>query len=133
MTRDFMLNLHHGLSKKGASMLLISSKGRVISFTLPRPMRPRDFCREWFNATPDDEKEWGYRQKCIKLLAEVVGLEQHTVDRWGKGIEFAKMPPQYENTLSYAISLKRVIEAAATGNPTILQAVIDQLKSQADK
>lgn len=111
-------------------MLLFLGKGRVTSFTLPQSMKPREFCRQWFNASSEDEKEWGYRQKCIKLLADVIGLEQHTVDRWGKGVDFPKMPPQYENTLSYALSLKRVIEAASTGNPGILQAVIEQLRSQ---
>jgi len=100
-----------------------------MSFSLPNKMKPREFCRQWFNASEEGEQEWGYRQKCIKLLAEVIGLEQHTVDRWGKGVDFPKMPEQYKNTLSYAIALKRVVEAAGTGNPVILQAVIDQLRS----
>lgn len=105
-------------------------QGKGRSFNLPIPMKPREFCRQWFSATQEQEQEWGYRRKCIKLLAEVIGLETDTVDRWGAGVDFPKMPEQYENTLSYALSLKKVIEAAATGNMGILQAVVDQITSQ---
>ncbi len=95
-------------------------------------MKPREFCREWFSASEEDEKAWGYRKKCVQLLADIIGLEVDTVERWGSGVEFAKMPPQYERTLAYAVSIKRMVEAAGSGDRKILDAVINVLRSRDD-
>lgn len=105
-------------------------RGKGRSFTtddLPRSMKPREFCRAWFNVTPEEEEMRGYRRQCIKLLAEVIGLEEDTVDRWGSGIDFPGMPSQYENTLGYALTIKRMLEAAGTQR-SIFEAVLEQMK-----
>lgn len=98
-------------------------------------MKPRDFCREWFNATPEQEQERGYKERCAELLTEITGAGKEAVDKWGKGkdgqgLEFAKMPVQYERTLAYAIALKRIAEATYKGNPRIIEVVQEQLRSQ---
>lgn len=78
-------------------------------------MKARDFCREWFGVDPEQERVWGYRRRCVELLSRVIGLEQDTIERWGSGVDFDKMPSQYENTLAYAIALKRVMDATSVG------------------
>ncbi|MDX2215489.1 MAG: hypothetical protein SFY66_19655 [Oculatellaceae cyanobacterium bins.114] len=93
-------------------------------------MKPRDFCRNWFNVTEEGEQAWGYRKKCVNLLAEVIGVKVDTVERWGSGIDFPDMPPQYENTLGYALTIKRIVEVASSGSEDIMRAVIEQLRSQ---
>ncbi len=111
-----------------ASMFHTRSKGR--SFTtndLPRSMKPREFCRAWFHATPTAEETRGYRRQCVKLLAEVIGLEEDTVDRWGSGLDFPGMPSQYENTLGYALTIKQMLEAAGSQR-SIFEAVLEQRK-----
>ncbi|NJO39729.1 MAG: hypothetical protein HC769_28865 [Cyanobacteria bacterium CRU_2_1] len=91
-------------------------------------MKPRQFCRLWFNATEADESTRGYRKQCVKLLARVIGLEEDTVDRWGSGIDFLGMPSQYENTLSYAMTIKRMLEEGGRNQREIFQEVLKQLE-----
>jgi hypothetical protein len=56
------------------------------------------------------ESEHGYREKCINLIARVLKVKPNTVHRWGKGVEFDKIPPdkrdQYEMYLGYVDSLR---------------------------
>lgn len=113
-------------------MVLTGGKVKT-SVRLPKNMRPRDFCREWFGVTEDDETQWGYRGRCVKLLAEITGLKVDTVERWGSGIDFPNMPPQYGNTLAYAITIKRIIEATGVESRNILNAVIEQIKDQSQE
>lgn len=100
-------------------------------------MKPREFCREWFSATPEEalekEAERGYRERCVELLSDITGVGVEAVDKWGKGkdgggLEFAKMPPQYKKTLAYAMTLKRIAEVAYKGDPKILEFVLEQLR-----
>lgn len=96
---------------------------------LPQQMKPRQFCRLWFNATEEDERARGYRKQCVKLLARVIGLEEDTVERWGSGIEFPGMPAQYENTLSYAMTIKRMLEEGGKAQRDIFLEVLKQLEN----
>jgi hypothetical protein len=85
----------------------------------------RKFCRRWFGMEDLDkygrpryteklilamESEHGYREKCINLIARVLKVKPNTVHRWGKGVEFDKIPPdkrdQYEMYLGYVDSLR---------------------------
>ncbi len=84
-----------------------------------------EFCRRWFDVDVDGEQERGYRAKCVKLLAQVIGLEVNTVERWGSNFE--RMPDQYRSTLSYADTLRQIIQAAS-GQRALLDAVLDRLK-----
>ena len=111
-------------------MLLNLGQGRVSFVELPACMEPKDFCREWFSVSESDENVWGYRTKCVKLLAEIIGVKTDTVDRWGDGVDFAKMPSQYKKTLKYAMTICRVIRAVNSESEDILTAVLDQLRSE---
>lgn len=90
-------------------------------------MKPRQFCRLWFNASEEDERARGYRRRCVKLLSRVIGLEEDTIDRWGSGVDFPGMPSQYENTLSYAMTIKRMLEEGGRTQREIFQEVLKQL------
>jgi type IV secretory pathway protease TraF len=90
-------------------------------------MKPREFCRAWFHATPEAEETRGYRRQCVKLLAEVIGLEEDTVERWGSGLAFPGMPSQYENTLGYALTIKQMLEAAGSQR-SLFETVLEQMK-----
>lgn len=116
-------------------MICLAATGRVRRFSLPDRMKPREFCREWFNVTLEEEQERGYKERCIELLAEITGVGRDAVDKWGKGekgkgLEFGGMPTQYEKTLAYAMALKRIAEAAYKGNPRVIEIVLEQLKSR---
>lgn len=86
---------------------------------------PRSFCRRWFGLESVDrnsrprfteqqililESEHGYREKCINLIATLLKIEPNTVHRWGKGVEFDKIPVnqqrKYEVYLGYVDSLR---------------------------
>ncbi len=82
-------------------MICLAPTDKVRRFSLPKRMKPRDFCREWFGATTEEEQERGYKERCTELLSEITGIGKEAVDKWGKGaegkgIEFGRMPEQYE-------------------------------------
>ena len=85
-----------------------------------------EFCVRWFEADEYEQKERGFRAKCVKLLAQIIGLEVNTVERWGSN--FDKMPDQYRSTLSYADTLRQIIQAAS-GQKALLDAVLDRIKN----
>lgn len=58
-------------------------------------MEPSDFCRQWIKSPKPDQ--WGYRQACIKLLAEATGLTENTISNWGK--DFQSRPSYILNIL----------------------------------
>ncbi len=93
-----------------------------------KSIHPRKFCRRWFGLedignsqqpyyTEDlilaIEFEHGYREKCINLIARVLKIKPNTVHRWGKGVEFDKIPAdkreQYEIYLGYVDTMRNLI------------------------
>ena len=71
---------------------------------------PREFCRICFDIASlspidiaDYETESDYRQKCIRLLAETLGLQECTIRAWGRDLNFQKMPDYHKLTLAYAL------------------------------
>jgi hypothetical protein len=91
-------------------------------------MHPKRFCRRWFGLEAVNEygqpyyteswilmleSEHGYREKCINLIARVLKIKPNTIHRWGKGVEFDKIPPdkreQYEMYLGYVDRLREII------------------------
>jgi hypothetical protein len=91
------------------------------------PLHPRIFCRRWFglddiNIREDGrlryrenlilamESEYGYREKCINLLAQILKIKPNTIQRWGRGVEFDNIPKdkqqQYETFLGYVDTLR---------------------------
>lgn len=90
-----------------------------------KSLHPREFCRRWFGLVKVNEygkpyytedyviameSEHGYREKCINLIAKILRIKPNTIHRWGKGVEFDKIPPdkrlQYEIYLGYVDSLR---------------------------
>jgi hypothetical protein len=88
-------------------------------------LHPREFCRRWFRLVKVNEygnpyytedyilaieSEHGYREKCINLIAKILRIKPNTIHRWGKGVEFDKIPTekrlQYEIYLGYVDSLR---------------------------
>lgn len=91
-------------------------------------VKPREFCSRWFNATPEDEQERGYRAKCVQLLSRILKVKSETVNqKWGSGIDFAAMPPQYEVTLTYADTLRSIF-ITVNRNPDLVELVSECLK-----
>jgi len=100
-----------------------------LSRTLKRTMEPREFCRRWLNADEEIESARGYRSKCVDLLSRVTGIDRETINsKWGAGIEFAKMPKQYQKTLAYADMIREMLASGAKAHPDILDMVMEYLK-----
>lgn len=92
-------------------------------------VKPRDFCGRWFNATPRDEQERGYRAKCVQLLSRILKVQAETISqKWGSGIDFDGMPPQYEVTLAYADTLRSIL-ITVNKNQDFVELVSECLKS----
>jgi len=102
-------------------------------------IHPRRFCRRWFGLEDLDvngrpryteklilamESEHGYREKCINLIAKVLKIKPNTVHRWGKGVQFDKIPldkrEQYEMYLGYVDSLRLITRSLAGLNEDFL-------------
>ena len=110
----------------------LTTKIFVISTSYKQGIHPRIFCRRWFglSATEENgrprftegqieamESEYGYRGKCINLLARLLKIKPNTIHRWGKGVAFDRIPDdklrQYEIYLGY-IDAIRVITTSLT-------------------
>ena len=56
------------------------------------------------------ESEHGYREKCINLLARILQIKPNTIHRWGKGVDFDKIPAdkrqKYEVYLGYVDAIR---------------------------
>lgn len=92
-------------------------------------MKAREFCQRWYKSTADEELTRGYREKCVTLLARVLRLRENTIQRWGSGLDFEKMPEQYEVTLAYADIIREMIEATYT-QTDMIQSVLEQLQER---
>ncbi|MBD2153102.1 hypothetical protein [Leptolyngbya sp. FACHB-16] len=92
-------------------------------------MKANEFCRNWFKATPEQESSRGYRQQCVTLLAKVLGVKENTIQRWGSGVDFEKMPEEYEVTLAYADTIRAMLEAAYE-DTRLIEAVFEKLKNR---
>lgn len=67
-----------------------------------------EFCLNWFEVPPEEREnpERGFRAKCVRELAELLSLEQNTIDQWGQRLE--KMPTRYQRELGRIHSLKTI-------------------------
>ena len=96
---------------------------------LSQQMKAREFCQRWFKATAEDEQERGYREKCVVLLSKVLRARENTIQRWGSGLDFERMPEQYEVTLAYADIIREMVEAVST-RTDMLSLVLDKLQDR---
>lgn len=94
---------------------------------LDQQMKAREFCRRWFKSTDEDEQTRGYRERCVVLLSKVLRVRENTIQRWGKGLEFEKMPEQYEVTLAYADIIREMLEGVST-RTDMLDLVLEKLQ-----
>ena len=94
---------------------------------LSQQMKAREFCRRWFKSSEEDEQVRGYREQCVVLLSKVLRVRENTIQRWGSGLDFEKMPEQYEVTLAYADIIREMIEAVST-KTDMLTLVLDKLQ-----
>ena len=93
-----------------------------------KPVKAREFCRLWFNANAQMEATRGYRAECVRLLSRILAVQTETISsKWGSGIDFEKMPEQYERTLAYANSLRSILDAAGN-NPELSNIIAERLK-----
>jgi hypothetical protein len=109
-------------------------------------MNPRIFCRRWFGLEDMDnngrfrytenlilamESEHGYREKCINLIARLLRIKSNTIHRWGKGVEFDKIPPdkreQYETYLGYVDTIRVMTLSIAGINEDLLPKILHHL------
>lgn len=116
---DFLANIEQRKVENLSSIILKTF------ITRSTGMHPRKFCRRWFgletltnNGKPRYqekqilamESEYGYREKCINLLARLLKIKPNTIQRWGKGVEFNRIAPdkltQYETYLSYIDTIR---------------------------
>lgn len=74
------------------------------------------------------ERARGYRAECVRLLSRILGVKPETINsKWGEGIEFERMPEQYEKTLAYANSLREIVDALGK-NPELAEIIIERMK-----
>ncbi|MEH1901848.1 MAG: hypothetical protein V7L04_10635 [Nostoc sp.] len=111
-------------------------------------MNPRIFCRRWFGLEDMDnngrvrytenlilaiESEHGYRERCINLIAKLLKIKPNTIHRWGKGVEFDKIPPdkreQYETYLGYVDTIRVITLSIAGINEDLSPKILHHLKN----
>ena len=112
---------HHKKSKLGN----LTNKIFQTSINCRQGIHPRVFCRRWFDLETTNENgrprfteeqilamesEYGYREKCINLIAELLKVKPNTVHHWGKGVSFDKISAdkrqKYETYLGYIDTIR---------------------------
>lgn len=116
-------------------------------------MHPRTFCRRWYGLsainkngkprfTEDQilamESEHGYREQCINLIAKLLKVKPNTVQRWGKGVAFDKIPTdkreKYEVYLGYVDAIRVITMSLKELDETSLLKLLQDLETrQIDK
>ncbi|HBL14537.1 MAG TPA: hypothetical protein DD379_24745 [Cyanobacteria bacterium UBA11162] len=88
--------------------------------TFPQFLDARSFCRLWHGldkldeqALQKQERVRGYRAKCVRLLAFALNLQLDTVERWGEGVEFERMPIKHQATLALRWQIKTLSSSLA--------------------
>ena len=74
-------------------------------------VEPREFCEYWLQPQPHEKDQWGYRQRCIEFIAEVLNKPVSTVSKWGSGADFEKTPDLAKTALTYLHEVCKLHEA----------------------
>ena len=109
----------------------------------------RLFCRRWFGLTAIKENgkpyfteeqilamesEHGYREKCINLLAKLLKIKPNTIQRWGKGVAFDKIPAErrqrYETYLGYVDAIRVITTSLTKLDEVSILKVLQQLEER---
>ena len=112
-------------------------------------IHPREFCRRWFglsaikkNGRPRFtegqilamESEHGYREKCIHLIAKILKIKPNTIQRWGKGVAFNKIPAdkkqKYEIYLGYVDALRVITTSLGELDEASLLKMLQELETR---
>ncbi len=112
-------------------------------------IHPRLFCRRWFGleAVKESgrprfleaqilamESEHGYREKCINLLSRLLKIKPNTIQRWGKGVSFDKIPgdkrQKYEIYLGYVDSVRIIAESLHQLDESSLLKLLQKLEAR---
>lgn len=129
----------------------IEHKIHEICLKKRRAIAPRLFCRRWFGLeklarngkrllTEEQilaiEAEYGYREKCINLIAEALLIKPDTVQRWGSGVKFNNIPEKqrkkYEVYLGYLDSLRAIVNSLSQTDEKLLHRIVRELNLEHD-
>lgn len=124
-TSGYSTTLRHDFQNRKYSSEKVAFKIQKACIDRSQGIHPRIFCRRWFGleAINQDgrarftqgqilamESEHGYREKCINLLARILQIKPNTIHRWGKGVDFDKIPAdkrqKYQIYLGYVDAIR---------------------------
>ena len=128
----FRDELYSRTQNRNTQLIALTSKIFQISTSFKQGIHPKLFCRRWFglSATNENgrprftkgqieamESEYGYRGKCINLLARLLKIKPNTIHCWGKGVAFDRIPDdklrQYEIYLGYIDAIRVITTSLA--------------------
>lgn len=134
---------------KNIQSVTLTSKILKKSVSCRQAIHPRLFCRRWFGLTAINkngrprfsegqilamESEYGYREKCINLIARILKIKPNTVHRWGKGVSFNKIPDdkreKYEVYLGYVDAIRVISTSLAKLDETSLLRLLRELEAK---
>ena len=112
-------------------------------------MHPRLFCRRWFGLSLTNnngkprftekqilaiESEHGYREKCINLISKLLKIKPNTIQRWGKGVVFDKIPidkkEKYEIYLGYVDAIRVITTSLVELDEASLLKMLQELETR---
>ena len=118
------------------------------SFNYTAGIHPRVFCRRWFGLSANAngrprftegqilamESEHGYREKCIHLIAKILKIKPNTIQRWGKGVSFDKIPvdkkEKYEIYLGYVDAIRVITMSLGKLDEATLLKMLQELETR---
>lgn len=146
---DLQDKLNPQTQKKNSYLVTLISKILENSTSYQQGIHPRIFCRRWFgledtkeNGRPRFteeqilamESEYGYREKCINLISQLLKIKPNTVHRWGKGVSFNKIPndkrQKYEIYLGYIDAIRVITTSLDKLDEASLSRVLQQLEKK---
>ena len=119
------------------------------SFNYAKGIHPRLFCRRWFGLSAINkngrprfteeqilamESEHGYREKCIHLIAKILKIKPNTIQRWGKGVLFDKIPvdkkQKYKIYLGYVDAIRVITTSLGELDEASLLKMLQELETR---
>ena len=138
-----------GIQNRNRNNHTLTSKILKTSVSRKQGIPLRLFCRRWFGltATNEDgkprfsegqilamESEHGYREKCINLIAKLLKIKPNTIQRWGRGVSFNKIPAdkrqKYEIYLGYVDAIRVITASLAELDEASLLRLLRQLEAK---
>ena len=83
---------------------------QILQSLLSEIIEPREFLRYCFDIdnlalkeTLEEETNFSYCTKCVRLLSKILGLQRKTIREWGHNPNFEGMPRHARMTCNYAL------------------------------